>query len=384
MPELGFGAITEDLKILNDDSPVSEAPSATPEIEQAPEVAPSEAAPETATEPEGQINETEFFRAYPQYKETFITLKKNLAEYDKFFGSVKGAREFLAQVKTIGGPEKIKELRAHEEKVKATDGIYYNGSREEKEQFLSELHQQNPGAFFSAVSNGLELIRARNPEEYAYITAPVVAETLKQDKIGHWLEFIRSELQSKPGLEEVSKLFNQFAAGFGKYGIGPRVQETPEFVQRRTAFLADVGNMAGEQLDSATMKAITFFAPHVTDLELQSQIVDQVRAELLNSMKNLSNLKHVLSNLTHMGMSKSVGNKLGNLLVSKLLPYIPSAVKRFAGAPPKETKPAAANGKPAPARNGASPRKARLSQREANQMTFSEIVNDSREGEARQ
>ena len=350
MPEL------TDLEILNlDDGPSPEVSSASPETssESTPEETPTaETTPATAPatptpEMADDYSWAKPLLQNPQYATKFKAAKERLETYQKTFGSVAGARAFQQQVHALGGVEQLKSIKGRVDQLDAVDKVFYGHDPEAKHQYLTNLRGQDPQAFLNTVANGLAILKS-NPETYNYIVGPFIAEKLREDGLWHWLEYLH-EAATKSGAEEVATLLNQFAGIFAKHGLGPgRESETGEVAQHRSAFNAQVGRMAGEELDADIVRAINHFAPQVSsDQQLQATIIDAVHQELQAAPQTDKHLRHALMNLSRAGISRSAGIKTANLLVSKLRHYIPSAINRVLKEflPPQEPAPVKASTK---------------------------------------
>jgi hypothetical protein len=390
MPGLD-GSLT-DLEILNlDDGPSS------PEAQ----TAPTSSSESTPTTPTAETTETapaapatpavEAADDYawakpllqnPQFADKFKAAQERLAEFQKVFGSVAGAREFKQQLQALGGIGKLGEIKARSDQLDAVDKVYFGNDTEAKRQYLSNLSQQDPARFQTAVANGLAILRQTGPEEYNYIIGPFIAEKLREEGIWSWLEYIY-EAAEAGGHSDLVQLLNQFAGLFARHGVGPgRESETGEAAQRRAAFNAETGRMAGEALDSGILAAVNHFAPHVSsDPQLLAAIIDQTHLELQNTARENKHLRHALMNLSHAGISRQVGERTAKLLASKLRNYIPYAVNRVLKdfLPPQE----AVAVKVSPTKTKKNVSEGALPQAEADKMSEREVLDSPRIGQRR-
>jgi len=406
----GDGALQlsdEDILGISPEDASTQAPAAPAVEEPAPaQDQPIEAKPAEVTAPEEEVDDLKWMRPLLNDKAfgpKLQSMHDRLLAFQELYPKVADARA----VKELlpGGLEELKQLQADKRDMDDGDLQFFSGDIEQQRPYLQNLQKENPDAFQSAVQVGLELIKAQAPQEWAYLTGHLVGESLIQDKVWDWLEYLHENAVSRP--EDMPKLLNQFAQTFQKYGLGPREDEQDpnlqriaqargEFdkeraiwnMQRQKEFNGDTEKSVTAALDSDISGQLTKLLPKTSD-SLRGRISRDVHSEIQKVIGADAGLKLRLANLMRTGgINRQTQEQVANLLISKARQIMPGAVKRVVG---EYTASVMASRQEVTTKqnqaatrvdvsSGAKPNHGAksLTQEEANSMTFEDVLSSSR------
>lgn len=303
----------------------------------------------------------------PEIGPLIKAVRDNLKVYKDTFGSVANAR----YIKQLGGVEGIKALKAKHDEVTRVDEIVFGSDIEAKREYFAQVRQQNPQAFLSAVFTGLDALKQSDPQYFEYLTVPYVAEALNKEFVWEWLEHLNKDAERR-GDHQMIEGLNRIAEKFHtKYGLGPNLPEAPEAAERRATFHAEVGRVAGVELDDGIARYLNEQLPNL-DPKIKESIFDQAHVALQNIVRNDTHLRFALQNSFRRAPSKKLGNSMAQLLVSNLWPHIPRIVQLLA----KDHLPAKQASAPAKQKASSSARKLerRIPKPDLSKMTGREML----------
>lgn len=352
----GGGAIELSDEDILGISPEDAAPEATPAAE--PPAAPEQAAPAPEAEkppetpaPAPEVDtdiadDLKWMRPLLNDKAfgpKLQSMKDRLLSYQELFPKVADARAYKELIQ--GGPEELKSLIAKSKEVDEMDLQYFSHDPDQQKGFAQNLYRDDPEAFQSMVQIGLDLIKGQSPQEYAYLTQHLVGNSLGEEKVWDWLEYIH-EAATKAGDENVAQLLNQFAGVFQKYGLGPRTAQDPSMTlvnqqrseleqryqqlesERRRDFNSAVDQSVQSNLDADVTGQLLKLLPKASD-GLRGRIAKDVHSEIQSAINGDAGLKLRLSNLMRTGgINRQTQEQVANLLTSKAKQIMPGAVKR--------------------------------------------------------
>lgn len=317
----------------------------TPEPEPAAAPAPKKEEPQAAPEVE-EVDDLKWMRPLLNDKvfgPKLQSMHDRLLAFQELYPKVADARAIKELVP--GGIEELKALMAVKNDTDQLDLQYYSHDPEEQKELANNLLRDDPEAFNGMVQAGLDLIKGQSPQQWAYLTQHIVGDSLGNEKVWDWLEYIH-EAATKEGASNVAQLLNQFAGVFQKYGLGPKEHEDPNLqrvnaarsevekkyadlqAERTRDFSAQVHESVHKSLDAEVTGQLAKLLPRISE-GLRGKIAGDIHAAIQNVVNTDARLKLNIQNLTRTGgINRQTLAQVVNLLTSKAKAVMPGAVKR--------------------------------------------------------
>lgn len=199
----------------------------------------------------------------PKLRDTLAATFRREEGFREAFATVAEAREMREMFPR--GIEDAQQLVAEIEEVAELDGLYYSNDPVSHEQFIRNLHEQDPQTFRSLLSTLPQVWAKLDPDGYQKVFSGILGATFESEGLPTFAQSLRQAAESGD-TEKVKALATELAGWVDKFTpkakrtLDPREQE----LERREKELADRGR-------AETQKQREAFNASFTQSEVKNQ-----------------------------------------------------------------------------------------------------------------